>query len=96
MAELHHSGTAQETALRQAAVIQGMVADLERTIRILNIDISAEVKRVGVLDRSDPAYPILARTLGARRDNLKLTVAALGERLRAIDPRATQDVATAA
>jgi ribosomal protein L10 len=96
MAELHHSGTAQETALRQAAVIQGMVADLERTIRILNIDISAEVQRVGVLDTSDPAYPILARTLGARRDNLKLTVAALVARLMAIDPRAAQDVATAA
>jgi hypothetical protein len=96
LAELHYSGTAQETALRQAAVIQGMMADLERTIRILNIDISAELNRVGVIDKADPAYPILARTLGARRDNLKLTVATLVERLRAIDPKAAQDVATAA
>jgi hypothetical protein len=84
MAKLHHSGTAQETALRQAAVSRGMIDDLGRTIQILNIDISSEEERVRVFDRSDPAYPILARTLTARRDNLIVTVADLAERLRAI------------
>jgi hypothetical protein len=84
MAKLHHSGTAQETALRQAAVSRGMIDDLGRTIQILNIDISSEEERVRVFDRSDPAYPILARTLTARRDNLIVTVADLQERLRAI------------
>jgi hypothetical protein len=84
MAKLHHSGTAQETALRQAAVIQGMINDLGRTIHILNIDILTEEERVLIFDRSDPAYPIIARTLTARRDNLVVTVADLAERLRAI------------
>jgi hypothetical protein len=84
MAKLHHSVTAQETALRQAAVIRDMMHDLGRTIHILNIDISSEEERVRVFDRSDPAYPILARTLTARRDNLIVTVADLQERLRAI------------
>jgi hypothetical protein len=37
-----------------------------------------------IFDRSDPAYPILARTLTARRGNLIVTVADLQERLRAI------------
>jgi hypothetical protein len=84
MARLHHSGTAQRTALRQAAVIRGIIYDLGRSIQILNIDISSEEERVRVFDRSDPAYPILARTLTARRDNLIVTVADLAERLRAI------------
>jgi hypothetical protein len=84
MAKLHHSGTAQETALRQAAVIRGMMHDLGRTIQILNIDILTEEERALVFDRSGPAYPILARTLTARRDNLIVTVADLAERLRTI------------
>jgi hypothetical protein len=84
MAKLHHSGTAQEMALRQAAVIRGMMHDLGRTIQILNIDILTEEERVLIFDRSDPAYPILARTLTARRDNLIVTVADLAERLHAI------------
>jgi hypothetical protein len=84
MAKLHHSGTTQETVLRQAAVLRGMIYDLGRTIHILNIDILNEEERVRVFDRSDPAYPILARTLTARRDNLIVTVADLEERLHAI------------
>jgi hypothetical protein len=84
VAKLHHSRTAQETALRQAAVIRGMIHDLGRTIQILNIDILTEEERVLIFDRADPAYPILARTLTARRDNLIVTVADLQERLRAI------------
>jgi hypothetical protein len=84
MAKLHHSGIAQETALRQAAVIRGMMHDLGRTIQFLDIDISTEEERGRIFDRSDPAYPILARTLTARRDNLIVTVADLEERLRAI------------
>jgi hypothetical protein len=84
MAKLRHSGTTQETALRQAAVIRGMIYDLGRTIHILNIDILTEEERVLVFDRSDPAYSILARTLMARRDNLIVTVADIEERLYAI------------
>jgi len=84
MSKLHHSGTAQETALRQAAVIRDMIRDLERTVQILNISICTEEERVRVFDSSDPAYPILARPLIARRDNLNVTIAFLAQRLHAI------------
>jgi hypothetical protein len=61
-----------------------MKGDLERTVQILNMDISTEEERVGVFDRSESSYPILARTLMARRDNLLETIAALDQRLRVI------------
>ena len=96
MAKLHRSGTTQDTASRQAAVIQGMIGDLERTVQILNIDIYAEEERVRVFDRSEPAYPILARTLIARRDNLNVTIAFLAQRLHAITAAIPIAVAEAA
>ena len=80
MTKLHRS----ETALKYAAVIQGMIGDLERTVQILNVDICTEEERVRVFDRSEPTYPILARTLRARRDNLNVTIAFLAQRLHAI------------
>ena len=95
MAKLHHSGIAQETALKQAALIKRMMDDLGRTVQILNIHISTEEERLRVFDRSDPAYPILAKTLIARRDNLLVTIADLGQRLPAISA-AIARVATAA
>lgn len=96
MAKLHHSGNAQETALKQVAVFGGMLNDLDRTIQMLDIDISTEEERVRVFDVCDPAYPILARTLAGRRNNLKITVAALEQRLRMIvvtTPRITAEAA---
>ena len=95
MAKLHHSGIAQETELKQAALLQRMIDDLGRTVQILNIHISTEEERVRVFDRSDPAYPILARTLIARRDNLLVTIADLRQRLPAVGA-ATAQVASAA
>jgi len=96
MAKLYHSGNAQESELKQAALIRRMMDDLARTVQILNIHISTEEERVRVFDRSDPAYPILAETLIARRDNLLVTIAALGQRLPAIGAAIPQAVATAA
>jgi hypothetical protein len=84
MTKLHRSETAQEAALRQAEVIQGLIGDLERTVQILNVDIYTEEQRVWVFDRSDPAYPILARTLTTRRDNMNVTIATLARRLHTI------------
>jgi len=95
MAKLHHSGNAQETELKQAALIQQMMDDLGRTVQILSIHISTEEERVRVFDRSDPAYPVLAKTLMARRDNLLVTIADLRQRLSAVSATAAQ-VATAA
>jgi hypothetical protein len=76
---LRHS----ETALKHAAVIRSMIDDLERKIQILHIDICTEEERVRVFDKADPQYSVLARSLGARSDNLKTTVADLKQRLTA-------------
>jgi hypothetical protein len=92
MTKLHRS----ETALKHAPVIQGMIGDLERTVQILNVDICTEEERVRVFDRSEPTYPILARTLRARRDNLNVTIAFLAQRLHAITMAVPIAVAEAA
>src|SRR5258708_36012400 len=84
VAKMHRSETAHEMVLRQAAVIQGLMSDLERTVQILNVDICTEEERVGVFDRSDPTYSIGARILTARRNNLNVTIAFLAQRLRVI------------
>jgi hypothetical protein len=62
-------------------VISKMLADLVRTVQLLESDIEAEEERAGVSDRSDARYPMLARSLIERRDNIKMTIAALQERL---------------
>jgi hypothetical protein len=62
-----------------------MIGDLDRSVRLLNCDISTEEERARIFDRSDVAYPMLARTLAARRDNLRDTITALEQRLSKLD-----------
>ena len=66
---------------REAALIWKMVGELERTVRLLDCSINTEEERVRISDRSDARYPILARMMATRRDNLKDTIAALERRL---------------
>lgn len=70
----------RESAAREVAVIGKILADLVRTVQLIESDIAAEEERAGVSDRSDVKYPVLARTLIERRDNLKMTIAALEQR----------------
>ena len=72
---------ASEAASPEAAKIRAMIVDIVRIIGILDCDIATEEEGARVSNRSDAAYPILARMLAARRDNLKATVAALERRL---------------
>jgi hypothetical protein len=81
MKHQRHFGSASDVALREVARISALMSDLDRVVRILDSDIATEKERVGVSDPFDPNYPILARTLTARRDNLKNTIAALEKRL---------------
>jgi hypothetical protein len=67
--------------LREMARISALISDIDRVVRLFDCDIAAEEQRARVSDRLDPCYPILARTLAARRDNLKETIAALEKRL---------------
>jgi hypothetical protein len=72
--------TRRESALREVAVLSKILADLARTVQLIESDIAAEEARAGVSNRSDVKYPILARTLTERRDNLRMTIAALEQR----------------
>jgi hypothetical protein len=48
-----------------------------RSVELLIVDIEHEETRASVRDLSDPAYPVLARSLRARRDNIRVTIASL-------------------
>jgi hypothetical protein len=98
--EMSHFGAAPmnrsrhfETALREASVISAMLDDLGRTIQILDVDIAAEEERARVFDCSNARYPILAKTLAARRDNLKGTILELEDRLATVRARLAMPVA---
>jgi septation ring formation regulator EzrA len=81
MKHQRHFERASNVTSREAAQISKMISDLDRLVRILDCDIATEEERARVSDRSDAAYPILARVLAARRDNLRGTIAALEKRL---------------
>jgi len=84
MKTLRHFEIASENARRKVAQIRTIIGDLDRVVQILSSDIATEEERSRIPDPSDPAYSILARTLAARRDNLKVTIATLEQRLEKI------------
>jgi hypothetical protein len=86
----HHFGSANDVALRDVARISALINDIDRHVRILECDIAAEEERARVSDRRDAAYPILARTLAARRDNLKENIAALEKWLAGLQVQTEQ------
>ena len=55
--------------------------DLDRTMRLVEVDIAAEEERAGIFDRADVTYPVVAIALATRRDNLKVTIASLAKGL---------------
>jgi hypothetical protein len=80
MKHQRHFG-ANDATSREAVQLSRLISDLDRLVRILDCDIATEEERARVSDRSDAVYPILARTLAARRDNLRDTITALEQRL---------------
>jgi hypothetical protein len=66
---------------REALQTRSLIADINRVVQIIDSDIAAEEEKAGLFNRSQAEYPMLARTLAARRDNLKGTIAALEKRL---------------
>jgi hypothetical protein len=59
-----------------------LIGDPSRTFELLTIDIEHEEMRAGIRDQADPTYPVLARSLRTRRENIGATIAML-ENLRA-------------
>jgi hypothetical protein len=54
-----------------------VIGSLSRSVQLLTVDIEHEEMRVGARDLSDPAYPVLARSLRVRRENIGMTIASL-------------------
>jgi hypothetical protein len=67
--------------LREATQTKTLIADLRRIVEILDVEIALEEAQTGISDRTLPEYPVLARALAARRDNLIQSIAALEQRV---------------
>ncbi|MCS3731079.1 hypothetical protein [Bradyrhizobium betae] len=76
MHEVSRSGAAGELQLN------ALIADLWWRVRLMNTDILEEEARAGVFDVREPAYPLLALNLRARRDNLVSTIGVLEQRTK--------------
>jgi hypothetical protein len=66
-------GTAAANRLQIATLIERLL----RSVELLTVDIEHEEVRAGVRELSDPTYPVLARSLRARKDNIRATMASL-------------------
>jgi hypothetical protein len=78
---------------REAVQIRSTIASVNRTIAVIESSITAVLDRSHVTDPRHYAFPISARTMIARRDNLKTTIATLSDQLAKIDQSATWLVA---
>jgi hypothetical protein len=67
--------------LAEAAQITALIIELHRIDRGIGADIVREEQEAGLFDVSNAAYPIMARILKARRNNLANTIASLEAKL---------------
>jgi flagellar protein FliJ len=71
-----------EEKRRRVRQIEMMTAEFTRMILELDREIALEEKRAGITDPHHFAYPTYARAAGARRDNLKSSIAELAIQLQ--------------
>ena len=90
MKRRYHFGNANSTAMRETARIEALIVDLGRRAQLLEDDIAAEEERARVFNRSDAAYPIAARILAVRRENVKATIATLEKQLASLKEQVEQ------
>jgi hypothetical protein len=57
--------------------LNSLVEQLNRFVRLIEVDIDEEERRCGSFDMSDPTYPASLRTLHLRRNNLLATISTL-------------------
>jgi hypothetical protein len=82
--QMRQFGIESEKARREAEQIRTVIVDLDCTVQLLDCEIAAEELRARVYKPTNVAYPILAKLLAARRDNLHGTIAVLEKQLAAI------------
>lgn len=78
---MHHRFETARTSTGRESTVRKMLSDLVLACQQIEADIATEEARAGIHDRSDTRYPILARSLHERHDNLKGTIAMLEERV---------------
>jgi len=77
MANPYPIETLRKTAANHRLQIATLIGNLSRSVDLLTVDIEHEETQAGVRDLSDPAYPVLARSLRVRRENIGATIASL-------------------
>ena len=61
--------------------LHALISDLRWRAQLLDADILEEERRAGISDPKNPAYPMLALNLRARRDNIQVSITILESRL---------------
>ena len=69
--------TLRGTAAVNGLQIATLIGSLSRSVELLTVDIEHEEARAGVRELADQTYPVLARSLRARRENIRATIASL-------------------
>jgi hypothetical protein len=77
MANPYRAETLQGMAATNKLQFATLIGDLWRSVEVLTADIEHEEMRSGVRSVADPTYPVLARSLRARRENIGTTIASL-------------------
>ena len=70
---------------RATMKLRALVADLHLQVHFLDQAIHNEEQRMGIFDVVNVAYPMLARTLRGRRDNLSATIGVLESHMTETD-----------
>ena len=77
MANPYRPETLRGMAATNKLQIATLIGDLWRSVEVLTADIEHEEMCSGVHNVADPNYPVLARSLRARRENIGATIASL-------------------
>jgi hypothetical protein len=67
--------------VRATMKLRALVAELRSQVQYFDNDIRDEEQRTGIFDLNDITYPILARNLRTRRENLLATIRVLDGQL---------------
>ena len=77
MTPLYQIDTLREFVSPHQPQIATLISDLTRLVSVLTADVEHEESLAGVRNFADPAYPVLARNLRTRRENIRATIASL-------------------
>ena len=77
MANTYRHETLRGTAAVNRLKVLTLIGSLSHSVDLLTAHIEHEEACAGVRDSADRAYPILAKSLRARRDNIRATIASL-------------------